>query len=111
VNSLGAVFSVPKLAIPNADFVREGQAIPVSQASPATPATLTPRTIKMIVLATSELLRNPAAEDLVRQVLIESTGPALDRQLFSSVAGNDERPAGSRPSRPPATSSTIWSGL
>jgi len=71
--------SVPRLAIPNADFVREGEAIPVVQASPVTAATLRPCNIKVMVMATWELLSNPSAEDLLRAMLIESTAPALDR--------------------------------
>jgi hypothetical protein len=78
----------------NADFVREGEAIPVVQASPITAATLTPKKIKAIILATSELFANPDAEDLVRSVLIEATGPALDRAVFSTAAATAERPAG-----------------
>src|SRR5262249_6596513 len=37
---------------------------------------------------------SPAAEDLIRQCLIEVTGPALDRALFSAAPASDERPAG-----------------
>src|SRR5262249_47466342 len=39
-------------------------------------------------------LANPAAEDLIRQVLVESTGPALDRAVFSAAAATADRPAG-----------------
>jgi hypothetical protein len=37
-----AGISVPSLAIPSADFVKEGEAFPVVQASPVTAATLHP---------------------------------------------------------------------
>jgi hypothetical protein len=47
-----------------------------------------------ICTATSEMLRSPSAEDLIRQCLIEATGPALDRALFSAAPASDERPAG-----------------
>src|SRR5262249_49023089 len=54
--------SAPRLAIPNADFVREEEAIPAVQASPVTAATLRPCNIKVMVMATWELLSNPSAE-------------------------------------------------
>jgi hypothetical protein len=59
-----------------------------------TVATLHPCRIKIMLMATWELLSNPSAEDLLRAMLIESTGPALDRALFSQLAATAERPAG-----------------
>jgi hypothetical protein len=65
------------------------------QASPATAATLHPCKIKVMVMATWELLSNSAAKDLLKAMLIESTGPALDRVLlFSAAAATANRPAG-----------------
>jgi hypothetical protein len=41
------------------------------------------------------MLRSPSAESLIRQVLLDATGPALDRVLFSTAAAvPNERPAG-----------------
>jgi hypothetical protein len=40
------------------------------------------------------MLSSPAAEELIRQVLVEATGPALDRALFSATAAGPDRPAG-----------------
>ena len=85
--------NVPGLALPAADFVREGQAIPVVEA-PASEAVLERRKIKVITTATSELLRSSNAEALIRQVLVDATGPALDRVMFGAGAADEERPAG-----------------
>jgi hypothetical protein len=55
-----------------------------------------PRSNKLAVVtsASGELLRSPNAETLMRQALIESTGPAIDRVLFSTNAAGTDRPAG-----------------
>jgi len=95
---------VPKLSLPNASFVKEREAIPVAQESPSSAATLSPHAIKVILLATWELLRNPSAEDMLRQMLVESTGPALDAALFSTAAATPERSAGLLNGIPPLTS-------
>jgi hypothetical protein len=46
--------------------------------------------------ASYELLAMPSAENFLRQLLVESTGPALDRVLFSADPGGPDRPAGLR---------------
>jgi hypothetical protein len=38
--------------------------------------------------------RNPNAETLLERFLIDATGPALDRALFSTVPAGAERPGG-----------------
>jgi hypothetical protein len=89
-----AQIGVPSIAIPVADFVAEGAAIPVVQA-PTTPGpTLSPHKIAAVVSASGELLRNPSAEDLLRAMLVEATAPAIDKNLFSANAGDAIRPAG-----------------
>jgi hypothetical protein len=89
-----ASITAPNIAIPTADFVGEGAPIPVVQA-PTTPGpTLTPNKLAVITSLTGEMLRNPNVETLVRAVLIESTGPAIDKALFSATAAGTDRPAG-----------------
>jgi hypothetical protein len=89
-----AQISVPGIQLPVADFVGEMAPIPVVTA-PTTPGpTLTPHKLAVITTLTHEMMTNPNAETLVRQVLIESTGPALDKQLLSSNAAASDRPAG-----------------
>jgi hypothetical protein len=90
----GASINVPGLSIPSADFVAEGEAIPTTGPLPAPTARLTRHKIAIIASATAELLRNPAAEDIIRQILIESVGPALDRVLLSNAAASPDHPAG-----------------
>ena len=90
-----ASIHVPSLSIPAADFVGEGEAIPVAEA-PGTDVWLSPHKLAVIAIATSEMLRSASAEDLIRQVLVEATGPALDRALFSTVPAGPDRPAGLR---------------
>ena len=89
-----ATINVPGLGVPTADFVAEGEAIPVVEALPAPSARLTQHKIAVIATATREMLHNPAAEDLIRQILIETTGPALDRVLLSTAAATPDHPAG-----------------
>jgi hypothetical protein len=88
-----ASLSVPSLAVPAADFVGEGEPIPTTEA-PTADVRLERHTIKVITSATSEMLRSANAEELVRQILVEATGPALDRALFSASAAAPDRPAG-----------------
>jgi hypothetical protein len=89
-----ASINVPGLGVPTADFVAEGEAIPTTEALPAPAARLTRHKIAVIATATREMLHNPAAEDLIRQILIETTGPALDRVLLSTSAASLDHPAG-----------------
>lgn len=79
-----------------AGFVAEGAPIPVQQGTTTTGPTLSPFKLAVITSLTSEMLRSSNAETLVRQVLIESTGPALDAVLFSNAAATTSAPAGLR---------------
>jgi hypothetical protein len=81
-----AQISVPGISLPNADFVAEGAPIAATIALTNAGATLTPHKLAAIVSLTGEMVRNSAAEPLVRQVLIESAGPAVDKQMFSANA-------------------------
>jgi HK97 family phage major capsid protein len=89
-----ASITVPKIAIPSASFVAEGSPIPVKQAATSAGPTLTPHKLASISVLTGELMRSSNAETLVRQALVESTGPALDAALFSNAAASAIAPAG-----------------
>src|SRR5262249_53481812 len=89
-----AQINIPGIAIPNADFVGEGAAIPVQIATTSAGPSLTPHKLAVLTSLTSEMMHNPNAEDLVKQVLIEATGPALDKVLLSTSASASDRPAG-----------------
>jgi hypothetical protein len=89
-----AQISVPGIAIPTAGFVGEGQPIPVQMAPTSAGPTLMPFKLAVITSLTREIMESSNAETLVRQVLIESTGPALDTVLFSNTAAASDRPAG-----------------
>lgn len=85
---------VPAVAIPSAGFIGEGAAIPVKSA-PTTPGpTLVPHKLATIAVLTGEMMRSSNAEEMVRRVLIESCGPALDGVLFSANAATADAPAG-----------------
>jgi hypothetical protein len=89
-----AQINVPAIQVPVATFVAEGLPIPVVQA-PTTPGpTLTPHKLATIAVLTGELMRSSNAEILVRQALVESTGPALDAALFSANPATPNAPAG-----------------
>jgi hypothetical protein len=97
LNFAGATsISVPALAplAQGADFVGEMQPIPVVQGVTSAGPTLTPHKLAVITTLTHEMLVNPNAETLIRQALVESTGPAVDKVLFSANAAASDRPAG-----------------
>jgi Phage capsid family len=89
-----AQLTVPGIAVPTADFVAEFAPIPLVQAPTSAGATLTPHKLAVIVSLTREMMQSSNAEAMVRQVLIEAAGPAIDKALFSSTAGDATRPAG-----------------
>jgi hypothetical protein len=86
--------TVPAIALPVAGFVGEGHPIPAVTAPTSAGPTMTPHLIKAIALLTGEVMRSSNAETLVRQVLIEATGPALDKVLLSTSAATPDAPAG-----------------
>jgi hypothetical protein len=89
-----AQITVPNIAIPNAKFVAEATPIAVVAGTTAPGPSLTPHKLATITTLTSEMMNSGNAETLVRQALIESTGPALDVALFSNTAGDATRPPG-----------------
>jgi hypothetical protein len=95
LNFAGAAqISVPGIAVPNTDFIGEGMAFPVTTAPTSVGATVHPCKLGIITTLTGELMRSSNAETLLRQVLIESCGPAIDRVLFSASAAGTDRPPG-----------------
>jgi hypothetical protein len=96
LNFAGAAqINVPAIATPTADFVGEGQPIPVTTAPTSAGPTLLPYKLAVITTLTHEMMTNTNAERLIRQALLESAGPALDKQLFGTTAAvANERPAG-----------------
>jgi hypothetical protein len=89
-----ALINVPGYAPPDIDLVGEGAAIPVAGFLPGTGATLKAGKLAVILEATSELLRDPNAEELLRKLLIDATAPALDRAMLSAAIGGPDRPPG-----------------
>jgi hypothetical protein len=81
-----AQINCPGIAVPTATFVAEGAPIPVVIAPTNAGATLTPHKLAVITSLTGEMMRNSNAETLVRQVLVESTGPSIDAVIFSNNA-------------------------
>jgi len=88
-----AQISLPALTTPTADFVGEGQSIPAVAAT-SSAVTLVPHKLGVLTSLSAEMLRSPAAEQLVRQVLIDATGPAIDKVLLSANPAAADRPAG-----------------
>ncbi|HEY7413912.1 MAG TPA: phage major capsid protein [Ktedonobacteraceae bacterium] len=89
-----ASITMPGIATPTVDFVGEGQPIPVVSAPTSAGPTLVPHKIAAIAALTSEIMQSSNAETLVRQALIDATGPALDKAMFSTTAAGTDRPAG-----------------
>jgi Phage capsid family len=85
---------VPGIAVPAADFVAEAAPIPAITVPTSAGAVLVPHKIAVITSLTGEVLRSSNAEVMVGQALVEATGPAVDKALFSSTAAAPDRPAG-----------------
>jgi hypothetical protein len=88
------VVSVPNIAPVQPGFVGEGQPIPVQQALTGPGPVLEPKKLALLVGVSGEMIRHADSEKIIRQVLVESTGPALDKVVFSTDAGDDTKPAG-----------------
>jgi hypothetical protein len=87
--------NIPALAVPLADFVGESALIPVVSGTSSIQATLQGCKFAVITTLTRETVESSNGEPLIRDALLSSAGPALDRRLFDSnaaVAGL--RPAG-----------------
>jgi hypothetical protein len=82
----GAI-NLPTVTTPLADFVGEGAPIPVVNGVANIQATLLPYKFCVITVLSRELIEHANGEPLVRNALLQSTGPALDRRLFDANAG------------------------
>jgi hypothetical protein len=90
-----ALINVPGISPPSATFVGEGQPISVQQAATSPGPQLAPHKLTAIATLSGEMVRGSNAEQLVKQVLVESVGPALDAVLLSDAAAvPDVAPAG-----------------
>jgi len=89
-----ASIRVPAIAIPTSDFVAEGAPIPAPIETTSAGPTLTPFKIAALASLTREMMESSNAEDMVRAVLVESCGPALDKAMFSANAATTAKPAG-----------------
>lgn len=89
-----ATINVPSIAVPVCDFVPELAPFPVQKAPTGTGTSLSPHKLGVICTLTSEMMNSSNAEAMVRQVMIESTGPAIDKNLFSVNVGDATRPPG-----------------
>jgi hypothetical protein len=89
-----ASIRVPGISVPTADFVGEGAPIPAPLIATSSGPSLSVFKIAALSSLTREMMESSNAEAMVRQVLIESTGPALDRTMFSANAAAADRPAG-----------------
>lgn len=88
-------------------FVAEGAPIPVRQPA-LTTVTIGPRKMAVLTALTNEIAEHstPVAEQIVRQILIESASRALDQAVFSSAAGDTTRPPGILNGVTPLTATT-----
>jgi hypothetical protein len=87
--------SISNVTTPLADFVAQNAPIPVVTGASSVQASLAPCKFAVITVLTREVVEGGNAEALVRDALLQSTGPALDRRLFdSNAAVADLRPAG-----------------
>lgn len=88
----GAVV-VPNIGAVAVGFVADGAPKPVLQGV-STSSRLDPHKIAGITALSSELYQQGAIEPLMRQMLGESAGPALDAVVFSNQAATAAHPAG-----------------
>jgi Phage capsid family len=79
--------NIPGLTIPRANWVPEGGAVPVEQGQSTAGAVIDPYKLATIIPFTRELVESSNIEAIMRQMLIESLGPAIDAALFSNAAG------------------------
>jgi hypothetical protein len=77
----------PSLIMPRAQWIRESAPIPVVQGVAAAGPRLNPTKVAVIVSLSNEMINASNAESIIRQMLIENTGPVLDQAMFSSGAG------------------------
>jgi hypothetical protein len=87
--------NISTATVPLGDFVAEGQPIPVVSGTSTSQTILEAHKFASITVLTREVVEGGNAEALVRDALLQSTGPSLDRRLFDANAGvPDLRPPG-----------------
>ncbi|MDX0831235.1 phage major capsid protein [Sinorhizobium medicae] len=91
----GATRAVSIDAMAVAAFVAEGSAIGVSQATLSS-ASVLPHAVKCLVTYSEELADNstPTVETVLRQILTEAVGTAVEDAFFSDDAATNANPAG-----------------
>jgi hypothetical protein len=98
---------LPAISPATAQFVKQGDPIPVSSLSSSSGPTMTPCKMASIITLTREMIASSNAESIVTQSLIDAAGPGLDAALFSNVAAvADLNPAGILVGVTPITAST-----
>ena len=113
-----AAIAVPGLAVgttgKTSAFVAERQPIPVFQPA-VTSATLLPYKLAGIMVATREMIESSNAENLIRDLIRQSFGRALDEVLVDANPASPQRPAGMRLGVSAITASTTgadaWSNF
>jgi hypothetical protein len=86
--------SVPNVTLPLGDFVMEASPIPVVQAITGS-VPIEPYKFAAITVLSRETTEGANAEPLVRQAMLDGTGPSLDRGMLSAnPAVPGLRPAG-----------------
>jgi hypothetical protein len=91
-----ASIHIPGIALPTVGFVGESMPIPAYTEPTSVGPVLQPFKLAAIVALTNEFMAMSGAEDLIRQALVESVGPALDTVLFGTAAATSAQPAGLR---------------
>lgn len=89
-----AQLRLPSLTLPFAQWTGEGKPIRVVQGNTTAGPLIDPAKLTVIVPLTGEMIRNSAAEAIVRQVLMENSAVSLDAALFSATAATPISPAG-----------------
>ena len=87
--------AIPALTAPTIAFARESDPVQVSRLPTSTAAIMERHKLAVLCGLTRELMDGSNAEQLIRQMLIDSCGAALDAVLFDATAAVPElRPAG-----------------
>jgi len=92
-------------------FAAQGQAIAVRQLVTSAGVNLTPSKFATIFSLTRETIESSNSEQLVRMVLADSLGAALDAALFSTNAATASSPAGLLYNVTPITAATAGSSV
>jgi hypothetical protein len=105
-----AVINIPTIGLPLADFVAQGAPIPVVQGVDGS-VPIEPFKFAVITTLSRETVESSNAEALIRQAMLDNTGPSLDRRLFDANAGVAElRPPGLLHNITPLTPTTGIAG-